>query len=285
MNPEKRLIGHGIEVAVELLVVFILQFAGLLCPKRGGVVDDIVFVGVHLLAVFPFLFLAEGYGNGEEAAILLQEGRNAGFFQEFLAILVNVEDDIRATVGAVGIFQGEFGTSVTRPLDGLGVFTIGLGDNLHLFGHHESRVEAQAKMSDNGIGIILIFLQEVVSAGEGYLVDIFVDFIGCQSQAAVGYGQGILAQGDVDGEVAQVALEVAHRGKGLQLLCGVHGIGHQFAEEDFVVAIQEFLDDGEYILCGYPNISFLHNYVVLIKFPFFHTQKKCQPQQADTLSC
>ena len=73
----------------------------------------------------------------------------------------------------------------------------------------------------------------------------------------------------MDGEVAQLALEVTHRGESLQLLGGVHSVGYQFAKENLVVAIQEFFDDGEYVFSGYPNVSFLHiSYVVLMIIHF-----------------
>ena len=70
VNPEQRLIAHGVEVAVELLVVLVGEFARSTCPQGVGVVDDVVLIGLHLLAILPILLLAEGDRDGEETAVL-----------------------------------------------------------------------------------------------------------------------------------------------------------------------------------------------------------------------
>ena len=50
------------------------------------------------------------------------------------------------------------------------------GHDFHFLAHHERRVEAQAEVSDDGIGIVFIFIQEVIGAGERDLVDVPVSY-------------------------------------------------------------------------------------------------------------
>ena len=54
-----------------------------------------------------------------------------------------------------------------------------------------------------------------------------------------------------------MTLRVAGRGEGLQFLGGVHRVRDELAEEDLMVGIQELLDDGENVLGGYADLSFV----------------------------
>ena len=259
VNPEQRLVGHGIEVTIEGFVVFVLQFAGLACPERSRFVDDVVFSGFYLFAVFPFLLLAESYGHGQEAAVLLQQRRDAGFFEELLAIIVDVEDNIGTAVGLVAILDSKLRTAVASPFHSLCTFLARLGDDFYLLGNHESRVEAQTEVADDGVRVVLVLLEEVVGARESYLIDVFVDFFGGQTNTAVGHGNGVLAQADTDRQVAQLAFVLTNGGKSLQFLRSINGVGHQFAQEYFVVTVQKLFNDGEDVFGRYPNVTFLHN--------------------------
>ena len=116
-------------------------------------------------------------------------------------------------------------------------------------------------MSDDVVGVVLVFLQEVVHSGEGNLVDVLVDFLFRHTDTAVadGDGSGLFVKFDANGQVAQFTLELARLGKGLHLLRGVDGVRHHLAQEDFVVRIEEFLDDRKDVFCRYSDITFLHN--------------------------
>ena len=105
MNPEEGLIVHGIERAIELLVVLVLQLAWGSGPERLHVVDDIVLGSLHLLAVLPLGLLAKGYGHSQELAVFVEQRLDAGLLQEFLAVVVDVEDDVRTTVFLLCFFQ------------------------------------------------------------------------------------------------------------------------------------------------------------------------------------
>ena len=141
MNPEQRFVGHRIQVTVELLVVFILQLTGLLRPDRTGIIDNIVLFRFNLLAVFPFLFLAECNRNRQEAAIFGQQAMNTRFFQKFLTVVIDIQDDIRSTVCLFSLFQSKLRTSVTTPFDSFSIFFIRTGYYFYFFGYHEGRIE------------------------------------------------------------------------------------------------------------------------------------------------
>ena len=261
MNPEEGIVLHGIEVAVEGLVILVLQCRGLFGPEGLGDVDDVRFVGLLLAAVLPFGLLAEGNGYGEELAVFLQQFFDAVFFKEFLAVVVDMEHDVRSALCLVSLFEGEFGVSVATPLVGRLVLPA-LGDDVDTFGYHEGAVESESEVSDDGSGIVLVFFQEVGGSAEGNLVDVAVNFFGGHTDTAVadGEGAGFGIHLHLDGEV----LVFAFGGEGLQFLRGVDGVGHNLTQEDFVVAIEEFLDDGEDVLGGDTDVSFLlcHNIII-----------------------
>ena len=98
VDPEQRLVAHGVEGAVEALVVLVLQGAWGFCPQRLYIIDDIVLFGINLLTVFPFCLLAEGDRHSHELAVFLQQTLEFVFIQEFLAVVVDVEDDIRSVL-------------------------------------------------------------------------------------------------------------------------------------------------------------------------------------------
>ena len=261
MNPEQRLVAHRVQFAIELLVVLVFQIRRFLGPYRGGVVDDVVLFRIHLLAVFPFRFFAEGYRYGQETAVLAKQLLNLVLFQELFAIVVDVHDDVRSAVGFFCFFYFIGRTSVTAPFYGLCSFLVTFGHDFHFLAHHERRVETQAEVSDDGIGIVFIFIQEVIGAGERDLVDVLVYFFFCHTQSPVAHRDGtvVLVHFDTDFQFARFALEVSFVGQCFQFLRGVYGVRHDFTDKDFMIAVQELFDDGEYVLGRYPNVSFLHD--------------------------
>ena len=199
MNPEQRFVGHGIKVTVELLVIFIFQFAGFQRPQRVGVIDDIILGSFNLLAVFPLFLLAECNRDGEEAAILLQQRGDACFFKELLAVIVYVKNDIRTTFCLISVFNRKLRTAIAGPLYSLGTFPIGFSDDFDFLGNHKSRIEPQSKMTDDGISIVFIFLKEVIGARESYLVNILVYFFSRKPDTMVGHCNGIFSQRNMYG--------------------------------------------------------------------------------------
>jgi len=127
-------------------------------------------------------------------------------------------------------------------------------------------------VSDDGVCIFLIFVKEVVGTRESNLVDVLVDFFGGHTDTSVADSDGFLVDIHLYGQVAHFALEITLRSVSLQLLGSVNGIRHQFTKKNFVVAIQEFLDDGENIFGSYPNVSFLHDSYVFIVYTLINNR-------------
>ena len=175
VNPEQRLVLHGIECAIERLVVLVLQRRRGLRPQRLHIIYNVVLGGVHhlLLVARPLLLLAEGDGHGQELAVFLQQALNLLLVEELLAVVVDVEDDVSPPFQRRACCDGfvirrivnlEGRAAVAAPLHSLGAFLVALGDDFHLLRHHERAVEAQAEVADDVVGLILVLLQEVVHA-------------------------------------------------------------------------------------------------------------------------
>ena len=137
VNPEQRLVLHGVERAVERLVVFVLQCARCLCPQRLHIVYNVVLVGVYLLAVLPLGLLAEGHGHRHKLAILVQQLLNLDLVKKFLAVVVDVENDVGTTILFFCIADFKLRTAVTAPFHGLCAVFVAACHDLHLLAHHE----------------------------------------------------------------------------------------------------------------------------------------------------
>ena len=131
VNPEERFILHGIEIAIEIAIILISQSRRRLCPERVSVVDYVVLSSVHLLTIFPLLLFAKGNGDGEEAAVFVEQGLDATLFEEFLVFLVNVQHDVCAAFRLFGRFECEFGSAVAAPFHSFRTFAVALGHDVY----------------------------------------------------------------------------------------------------------------------------------------------------------
>ena len=179
-----------------------------------------------------------------------------------------MHDDVCTAVSLLHFFHGEDWASVAAPLYGRSVFLIALGDDVHLLAYHIAAVEAKAEVSDDGVGIVLVLVEEVVCTTEGNLVDVLFYLVGCHTDTAVAHGNGLCFLVHTHGyfQLAQLALEIAFSCQGLQLLGGIHCIAYNLTDEDFVVAVEKLFDDGENILCCNPNVSLFHRWLSFIWF-------------------
>ena len=168
--------------------------------------------------------------------------------------------------GFLSSLDGELRASVAGPLHSLGTLLVAAGDDVHLVAHHERRVEAQSEVAYYGIGIVLVFVEEVVDAREGNLVDILVYLLLGHSDASVADGQraGILVQAYSYRQVAQLSGEVAFLGEGLQLLRSIRSVRHHLAEEYLVIRIQELFNYGEDVLCSNPDVALCHVFIFVL---------------------
>lgn len=90
------------------------------------------------------------------------------------------------------------------------------------------------------------------------MVDVFVNFLGGHANTTIADGKcfSLFVNGYMYCEVAQLAFEVALHGQSFELLCSVNCVAYYFAKKNLVIAVEEFLDNREYVLCGYTDITF-----------------------------
>ena len=189
VNPEERFILHGIEIAIEIAIILISQGRRRLCPERVSVVDHVVLSGVHLLSIFPLLLLAKGNGDGEEAAVFVEQSLDATLFEEFLVFLVNVQHDVRTAFRLFGWFECEFGSAVATPFHSFRTFAVALGHDVYATRHHKRRIEAQTEVANDGGRIVFVFFEEVSSSRESDLVDIAVNLFCRHTNTLVADGE------------------------------------------------------------------------------------------------
>ena len=265
VNREQRLIAHGIELVVELLVLLLGDFGGLAGPQRLDIVDDVVLVRIDVLAVLPLLDLTESDGHGQETAVFFQQTFDLRLLGILQRIFREVQYDARTAVaGLVGLLHFEFGGPGAAPMHALRSLAERPGEDLHLARDHERRVESQSEVADDRL--VLVLLHELLGTREGDLVDVLVYLLGRHAHAAVRHGQRLLllVHGHTNRQVAQLAFGLADRREGFQLLGGIHGVRDQLAQEDFMFRIEEFLDDGEDILRRNSDFSVFHSLIVVV---------------------
>ena len=132
MNPEQRFIHlHGVEGAIEQLVLFFFQCTRRFGPQRFHIVDDMILFCLYLFTVLPFRLLSESDGHRKELAILVQQLFDLTLLQELLAVVIDIENDITTAVFLFSILNGKLRTAVATPFHGFCTILITLGDNLY----------------------------------------------------------------------------------------------------------------------------------------------------------
>ena len=131
VNPEQWFFRHWIQVAIEFLIVFISHIGRFANPCRSDIVDDVIFVGIDIFTVFPFLLFTECDRNGEETAVFCQQAADLVFIQEVFVFVVDIQDNICTTVVFLCFFQRIFGSAVATPFHRNSAFFIRFGYNFH----------------------------------------------------------------------------------------------------------------------------------------------------------
>ena len=265
----------GIQRFVKLFVVFVGQFRGFFGPSGSIGVDDVGHFFGLVLGLFAFgghirllVAFAKLDGDAHEPRVFLQELADLEIFQKIFAVVGHIEDDFRAAVFLLKGLQGEFGRAVAVPMSALvfGGLGVAFGLDFDCFGHHKGRIESQAKVPNHGGRVYLAFvlLHKFFRAGEGHLVDVLVHLFGGHANASVYNADLLLFLIDLhaNGQVAQFAFELSQVGEVLDFIGGVNGVGNQFPQEDFVVAVEEFFDDGENVFRRNIDFSSRHNYAI-----------------------
>ena len=121
-------------------------------------------------------------------------------------------------------------------------------------------------MADDLRSIILVLVEEVISTAERNLVDILLDFVRSHAYATVAHSDslGFFVEFHPYLEFAHIALKLALAGQCLELLGSIDSIAHNLTQEDFMVTVEKFLDNGENVFSSYPNVSLFHIFCCLV---------------------
>ena len=193
VDMEERLLHlHWIEFVVELIVVLVGELCRFARPGRIDVVDDIVLIEFNLLAVLPVFLLAKCYLNGQELTILAQQVLDGSVLEILRELVVYMQHDIGSAVGFNGVLHRVLGITLARPVDSLGVLGVAEREDLHFLSHHKGGIEAETEVTDNRFRLVFVLIDELLRAGESYLVDVLIDLVRRHTDTAVADGQGLL---------------------------------------------------------------------------------------------
>ena len=162
----------------------------------------------------------------------------------------------------LGQFHGHGGAALRalRPAHGLRAVFPTEGVDGNLVGHHERGIESQAEMPDDAAVFAfrrLILLEEFFRARERDLRDVLAHFVRRHADAVVGNAKRalLLVRHDVHG-IIFLGLRLAAGREHFVFRDGVASVRNDFAQENVLVRIQPFFDDGHYILCMNGNAAF-----------------------------
>ena len=125
MDMEERLLHLvRIELVVELVVVLVGQVRRLARPRGVHIVDDILLVQFHLLAVFPLFLLAESDLHRQELAVFLKQPFDRCVLQIAAELVVYMEHDVRSALGFDGLLHRIFRIALAAPVNRLRVLPV-----------------------------------------------------------------------------------------------------------------------------------------------------------------
>ncbi len=92
-------------------------------------------------------------------------------------------------------------------------------------------------MSDDRVRVVLVFFKEFFRAGERYLVYVSVYILRIHADSVIRHGERAFFLVDRDFYIHFSTLELAKRGKRLQLLSRVYSIGYELTQKYFMIAV------------------------------------------------
>jgi hypothetical protein len=184
---------------------------------------------------------------------------------ELGAVILELDDDLGAAALTFAFLDFVAAGAVARPdVAGLGRAP-GVAEDLHALCDHERGIETHAELPDE-IGVLLSALtegfQELLRAGMRDRAEVLHELVARHADAEVLNRNGLrLVVGrDVDLELETVVEDLLFRELGVaQLLERVGGVGHQLADEDFLLRVERVDDDIEQLLDLGLELEFLRS--------------------------
>ena len=188
--------------------------------------------------------------NGHECAVFLQCFVHLAFIQEFFAVFAHVQCDGGTAFGTGAVCHFVVDAVCTAPFCCCCAGQVGQCINFYFIGYHESGVEAQTEMTDDFVVTICFFFvfgQEICCAGEGDLVDVFLDFLVGHTDTVIHdlHDFFVFVQYHMNGKVFISGDVVCfpHDHQLFQFGYCVTGIGYQFTDENILIGIEPFFDN------------------------------------------
>ena len=203
--------------------------------------------------------------DGHERAVLLQDFPRAVLVAELHAVLVHVQRNGRADFRAVGTAHLEGLSAVGLPEHGRLRRIPGLRLDRDAVGDHESRIKAEAEVTDDLVFVRLIFIgiQERLRAGKRDAVNVLFDLGSAHAEAVVADRDRALvrADGDVDaGLIIRRQFGLAHQFQLFQLRDGVAAVRDQLAVKDIAVAVEPLFNDREHVLAVNAEVPLFNDF-------------------------
>jgi hypothetical protein len=233
-------------VLVELVVLRLGDLRLGPRPERGRLIDLFVLVGHDLFAcrAVPLLLLHDN-GERDVVRVLVEDRAKRRARQQPFFALAEVEDDVGAARVLAGRFDAVIAFAGALPSHAVpGLKARAAREERHPVGDDERGVEADAKLADQ-LGILGAIgregFEELAGAGLRDRADVLDDVLARHADAVVRDRDraGLLVVTDANLQVRVVSDERAV-GNGIepQLVAGVRRIGHEFPQEDLLVAVQ-----------------------------------------------
>lgn len=115
-------------------------------------------------------------------------------------------------------------------------------------------------------GFVFVLLHKFFGAREGYLCNVFFDFLAGHPDAAVADGERSFFAVNFyfDAGIAGFAFEFAEGGKGFQFLGCVNCVRNQFAQKNLMIGVKKLFDNGENVLRLYVNFTGSHSAEIVV---------------------
>lgn len=102
------------------------------------------------------------------------------------------------------------GSTVAAPFHGNSAFFVRFRHDLYFLGNHERGVETKTEVTDDRSGVVLVFLDELLGAGESDLVDVLIDLLGRHTDTPVRDRDRFVIELNLYGQIAEFAFKLAY---------------------------------------------------------------------------
>ena len=213
--------------------------------------NDIILAKVSLIDGLVFLRrISFGQENlyWHERAVFLKNFSHSIFICKFQAVFVQEQSDFCTDLCSVAVRNFILCAAVRFPVNSLRTFFIRKGIDVNFIGYHKCRVEAKTKVTDHLVirRFIFVFFQELCSAGESNLCDIFFYFVRSHTDTVIDKLQSFLFWVyDYTNHWLVIIREIvlAHNFQFFQFCDRIASVGDHLTCENVMIGIKPFFNN------------------------------------------